>query len=71
MRSKLTVFLPEAPTIKIDGNDDVHVRDESTEVVVDRVMSIHSLLVYVRRGQRVLDEWRSRHGPIEGDGDGH
>jgi hypothetical protein len=64
MRSKLTVFLQEAPTISIDENGSVHVKDDGTEVSVDRVMSIHSLMVYLRRGQFALAEWQAENGPL-------
>ncbi|MGZ8286105.1 MAG: hypothetical protein ACXW27_08935 [Allosphingosinicella sp.] len=63
-RSRLTVLLQEAPTIEIDDNGDVHVRDEGGPISVDRVMSIHSLMVYVRRGERALAEWQVRNGPL-------
>jgi hypothetical protein len=68
MRSKLTVFLQEAPTIEIDENGSVHVKDDGNEVSVDRVMSIHSLMVYVERGRQRLAEWQAQNGPIEADG---
>jgi hypothetical protein len=60
MRSKLTVLLSEAPTIEIDDSGDVHVRDEGLEASVDRVMSIHSLRVYVERGEQALAAWSKR-----------
>ncbi|HYI40019.1 MAG TPA: hypothetical protein VE053_06845 [Allosphingosinicella sp.] len=64
MRSKLTVLLSEAPTVEIDENDDVHIRDEGTDASVDRVMSIHSLMVYVRRGDKALVDWQVKNGPL-------
>lgn len=66
MRSKLTVFLQEAPTISIDENGAVHVKDDGNEVSVDRVMSIHSLMLYIRRGEQALARWQAANGTIEG-----
>lgn len=66
-RSRFTILLQNPPSIEIDDNGDVHVRDEGGPVSVDRVMSIHNLMVYVRRGERALAEWREKNGPIPGE----
>jgi hypothetical protein len=65
MRATIKIWLDDAPEVEIrDGF--AYVIDRSGEQVMERVMSITNLMLYVRRGERVLEAWRRSSG--QGDG---